>query len=397
MKPGKTLIISLIILLTATGITVIIFLTEPVAEREGATKETAMLVEVAQTQKGNYRPVFKVTGTVVPDQDIMLSSRVSGEIINLSPAFVPGGFVKKGQVLLQIDPADYEIALALRESELAQAKADLNIEMGRQNIARQDYQLLEDTIAGVNRTLVLREPQLKAVKSRVDAARAAVQQAELDLERTKIKAPFDAHILDRNANIGSMVSPGEELGRLTGIDHYWVVATVPLPQLKWLEFPDETHERGSEVKIRNRTAWQEDEFRTGYVKRLVGSLEDQTRLARVIITVPDPLNRMNNPVEGPELILGAFMEASVKASELRNVFRVSRNHIRKENTVWIMQGDSLQMREVDILLQDAEYSYIKEGLTENENIVMTNLSTVVEGARLRTDSDTVADVSSHSD
>ena len=133
----KTLLISLIILLAGATLTILIFFTEPTASRSGATKETAMLVDVTEAPKGTYQPTIKVMGTVVPSQDITLSPRVSGEIINRSDKFVPGGYVQKGEQLLQIDPADYENDLLQRKSELQQAISDLNIEMGRQDLPPQ--------------------------------------------------------------------------------------------------------------------------------------------------------------------------------------------------------------------------------------------------------------------
>ncbi|MDZ7690353.1 MAG: HlyD family efflux transporter periplasmic adaptor subunit [Balneolaceae bacterium] len=159
--------------------------------------------------------------------------------------------------------------------------------MGRQDVALKDYQLVEDTLSAENRALVLREPQLESARASVQSVRAAVEQAEVELERTTIKAPFSAHILSRNVNVGSQVSPGNNLGRLVGLDEYWVEATVPQSHLQWLSFPQDG-EQGSEVTVRNRTAWNPDEHRTGQLFKLVGSLEGQTRMARVLVSVAGP-------------------------------------------------------------------------------------------------------------
>lgn len=363
----------------------VIFSTEPTATRSGATKETAMLVDVTEVQQGSFQPTILAMGTVVPSQDISLSSRVSGEIIKQSPSFTPGGYVKKGEVLLQIDPADYENALQQRKSELRQVKADLDIEMGRQEAAQREYQLYGDTLSEKNRALVLRKPQLEAVRSRIEAAQAAVEQAKLNLERTTIRAPFDAHILSRNVNIGSQVAAGENLGRLVGLDTYWVEATVPLPKLRWLSFPDDGGQ-GSEVRIRNRTAWEEGVYRKGYLYQLVGTLEDQTRMARVLVSVPDPLAYRAENSDLPPLMIGSFVEASIKARELDDVIRLSRDYIRQDDTVWIMEEGKLRIKNVDVLFQDAQYAYINSGLSEEDQVVTTNLSTVADGARLRVES-----------
>ena len=380
---SKTLIISLLILLAGAVIVFIIFRTEPTAKRGGATKETAMLVDVVEVERGNYRPEVVTTGSVMPSKDIILSPRVSGEVIAVSPNFTPGGYVKKGEVLLRIDPADYQNNLQLRESDLLQAEADLNIEMGRQNVAQKDYQLLAEEFAGEDKSLVLREPQLNAAKSEVEAAHAAVEQARLDLQRTTIRAPFDAHILNRNVNTGSQVSPGENLGRLVGMDVYWVEAALPLAKLRWLSFPESENEKGSPVKITNRTAWEKGNFREGYLYKLIGSLEGNTRLARALVAVEDPLLQQTDTGNLYPLIIGSFMEVRIEGTEIDSIFRVKRNFIRKDETVWLMIDNELEIREVDIQLQDAEYAYITSGLDDNDKIVTTNLTTVAEGVKLR--------------
>jgi RND family efflux transporter MFP subunit len=399
MDQKKTLLICLIILLVGAAMTTLIFFTEPTASRTGATKETAMLVDVTEVSSGSYQPTIQVMGTVQPSQEIMLSPRVSGEIINRSEAFTPGGYVQKGETLLQIDPADYKNALAQRQSELQQAKSDLNIEMGHQNVAQQDYQLVEDSLSEENRALVLRQPQLEAAKSNVQSARAAVQQAQLDLERTTIRAPFDAHILNRNVNIGSQVAAGENLGRLVGLDTYWVEATVPLSKLRWLSFPEDGTE-GAEARIRNQSAWPPNVYRNGQLFRLVGNLEGQTRMARILISVPDPRALETDSEDKPSLIIGSFVEANIQAQELTDVVRLSRDYLRQDDTVWVMEDGKLQIKEVDVLLLDAQYAYITDGITGQAQVVTTNLSTVAEDAPLRlssTDSTVSTDSTSGSE
>lgn len=383
MRTKTTLLICLAVLLVGVAATAFIFMTEPTAERSGAVRETAMLVDVTEVERGAYTPTIQVTGTVEPSQDVTLSPRVEGEIIRVTDAFTPGGFARKGQVLLQIDPSDYENTLRQRRSALSQAIADLRIEQGRQDVARQDFELLDDSIAPGDRSLVLREPQLEAAQADVEAARAAVEQAELALQRTTIRAPFDAQILTRTANVGSQVAPGEALGRLVGQDTYWVVATVPQSQLRWLTFPGSGDGAPSRVRVRNRTAWDEGSYRTGTLHRLVGALEDQTRLARILVTVPDPMGYRADTAGVPPLMIGSYVEVSIEAEALDDVIRLSRDHVRNDDTVWVMEDDTLRIRDVEIAFRDATYAYITSGLGDEAQVVTTNLSTVVDGAALR--------------
>ena len=121
MNWKTTLVVCLLILAIAAGVTTVIFQTEPTAQRSSASKRTAMLVDVVRLERGSYRPEITAMGTVRAEKEIVLSPRVGGEIIEISEHFTPGGFVEKDDILLQIDPADYEVGLLQRESELRQA------------------------------------------------------------------------------------------------------------------------------------------------------------------------------------------------------------------------------------------------------------------------------------
>jgi multidrug efflux pump subunit AcrA (membrane-fusion protein) len=217
-----------------------------------------------------------------------------------------------------------------------------------------------------------------------------VKQAELDLERTTIRAPFDAHVLSRNVNIGSQVAPGDQLSRLIGMDEYWVVLTVPMSRLRWLSFPDTDQEgKGSTVRLRNRTAWMEGQYRIGHLYRQIGALEEQTRLARVLVTVPDPLGVKTDTVVKPRLIVGSFLETHIEANPIHEVIRLERDYLRQNETVWVMEEGKLSIRKVKILVEDAVYAYITEGINDGEMVVTTNLSTVTNGAPLRIEEDSL--------
>lgn len=383
MSWKSTLLICVVILVLAAGAVAAIFSTEPKAERSSAMKRTAMLVEVTDVERGTFRPTIVAMGTVRPEQEIVLSPRVSGQIVSISDAFTPGGFVEQGEVLLQIDPTDYEAALQERRSELRQASADLEMELGRQELARQDYEELKGTISSEYETLVLRQPQLDAARARVEAAQAAVRRAELDLERTRIRAPFAAHILTREANVGSQVAPGQPLGQLVGTGSYWVEATVPVSDLRWIEFPQSGDREGSTVRIRNRAAWPEDVYRAGRVHRLIGALENQTRLARVLLTVPDPLAHDPESAGQPPLMIGSYVEARITGKPIEDVVRLDRQYLRQNDTAWVNQDGLLQIRRLDIDFRDERHAYVRTGLDADDLVVTTNLATVIEGAPLR--------------
>ena len=383
MKWIKTIVICTVILLVAVSGITAIRLTEPKAERTSASKRTAMLIEVTQGERGTFQPEILAMGSVRPEKEIILSPRISGEIISVSPSFTPGGFVDEGEVLLQIDPADYEVVLLQKQSELLQATADLELELGRQDLAEKDYKGLEGTISSEYKALVLRTPQLHTAESLVDAAEAAVRRAQLDLERTRIRAPFAAHIINREVNEGSQVSPGDPLGKLVGVEQYWVEAAVPVSDLRWIDYSEELGSSGSQVQIRNRTAWPEGTSRVGSVHRLIGELGDQTRLARVLLTIADPLSHRPESAGMPPLMIGSYVEASIAGMPIKDVVRINRNYVRQDDTIWIDEDGMLKIRELKIVFRDDEFAYIQSGLSADDRVITTNLATVFDGAPVR--------------
>ena len=384
---GRTLLISAAIVLSGAALLWVIFNTEPTTEREDAVRQTAMPVDVITPESGTFRPTIEALGQVQPVQALDLRPQVSGLVVELSPRLEPGGFVRAGDVLLRIEDADYRNLLLQRESELLQAQAELEIERGRQVQAEREYRELKrdrgEAISSDNLALVLREPQIRSAEARVRAAEAAQAQARLDLERTVIRAPFDAQVLQRTVNLGSQVANGEPLAELAGIDRYWVEASVPLDMLRWLVFANEAGDEGSPVRVRHRTAWGPNQYREGRLQKLVGELEGDTRLARVLVAVDDPLARRQEHAEEPSLIIGAFVETRIAGREIVGALKLPRPLLRQNDTVWLMREGALAIQPVTVVFQDADFVYVDSGLEPGDQVVTTNLATVRDGIRLR--------------
>ena len=380
---GNIVVCGLIIVGAIGGI-ILINKTEPKAERVAATRKSSALVETVTVQRGTYSPRLVVLGTVQAAQDITLNPRVSGQVTEVSPSFVPGGMVSKDEVLLKIDPTDFANAVSIRQSELAQSEASLKIEEGRQNLAEQELALLEGTIESTNRALVLRQPQIASIRAEVSAKKAALERAKLDLERTDIVAPFDAQILTRSANVGSQVAPNAVLARLVGIKEYWIMATIPMRSLRWVQLPkndgQDDAQTGSSVRLRNPDSWPEGAERTGRVSKMIGALDEQTRLARLLITVSDPLGKLSGE---PPLILDTLVETEIEGLPIEDVVRLDRKLVRGGDTLWVMKDGQLEIREANIVFRDAEFAYIRAGLEDGDRVVKTTLATVADGIGLR--------------
>jgi RND family efflux transporter MFP subunit len=307
---------------------------------------------------------------------------VSGEIVHVEPAFRPGGLVRAGDPLLRLDPADYEQALIMRQSEMGQVKAELEIEQGQQRAAELEFKLLGEDIDPANRALVLREPQVASLRSKLRAAEAAVKQAQLELDRTQIQAPFDAQILERFVELGSQVSARDRLARIVGTDEYWVVATVPLAKVRWIHFP-EAKKEGARAVLRHRSVWEPGQKREGIVRRLIGEVDANTRLARIIVSVPKPLGGLVDGELKPALILGTVVQVEIEAAEIADVVRLDREYLRQNHSVWVMDGEELKIRKAEVIFSDGTHAYIRGGLEEGDRVVTTNLATVVDGLPIR--------------
>jgi hypothetical protein len=178
---------------------------------------------------------------------------------------------------------------------------------------------------------------------------------------------------------------------LVDIDRYWIEATVPLRVLNRLEFPESPGQRGVEVIIKNDSAWPAGTTRSGHLDQLVGSLERQTRMARVLVEVMDPM-QLGNGENTARLLLGSFVRLEIPVRELSDVVRLDRDHVHPGDTVWVMAEDgTLDIREVSVEFRDKTHAYIREGVEADERIVTSQLATVVQGAALQTGSEAAED------
>lgn len=340
-------------------------------------KPPVTAVDVMPVVKTDAPAIIKAMGTVVPSREITLRARISGEVQSLSQQFTPGGYVAKGEALVTLDPSDYEVALQKAKSSLEKAEADLSIEKGSQTIAREELRLLSETAGDtVTETdLLLRKPQLQQARAAVTSARAELRQTQLNLERTVVKAPFNALVVERNVNLGSHVSTQDSLATLVSTDEYWIEAVVPVDRLSALDF---NRKGGAQVAITSQAGngeWQ------GTLVRTTGKLSDKSRMATVIIAVPDPLG-IHGAGDHSPLILDDYVSVVIQGRILPSVFELPRSSLRDGNTVWIYNDGTLTIHPVVPVWKQDDRVFIRDGLTADNLIITSDLSTPVAGMRL---------------
>ncbi len=356
--------------------------TRPEAQRR-RPQRAARLVTVETFDKETRRAVVVAMGTVRPAVEITLTPEVAGLVVYKDPDVIPGGLIEKGEVLYRIDSRDYETIVQQRQSELARAKLELKLEQGSQTIAQQEYAMLGEEIDEQDRELVLRKPQLEHARQAVAAAEAALARAKLDVKRCTIRAPFNAVVKVKGADIGARVSATAPLAVLTGTDEYWVEALAPMDQLRWIQFPDRTQTEGSRVRIDNPAVWRHGEYRQGRVLRLMGQLEEAGRMAQLIISVSDPLGLDGEP-DTPPLLIGGYMRVEIEGHSIPDVVVLPRAYLRDGGNVWVMNDeDNLEIRAVEIVFRGRDAVYVAGGLVGGERVVTTDLSAAVDGMPLR--------------
>ncbi len=341
------------------------------------------LVQVTTLQHLPHQLQITGMGTILAAKEINLTSGVGGEIVEMSNLLVPGGFFSKNEPLVSIDPIDYKFAILQLESEVAKARSDLELEMGNQYISRKEYEILGQEVSEAERKLMLREPQLETKKATLQGIQARLAQAELNLTRTKVTAPFNGVVLSRSINLGTRVSESTVLGKLVGTDEFWLKLAIPVTQLKWIVFPNDISKQGSEVKIflQGKT---EGIFRTGRVVRLAADLEDQGRMAAVYVAVKDPLSLLPENEEKPRLLLGSFVQADIAGTTLTSVVPINRDHLRDGNSVWLLKDDNtLEIRVIEIAARTRDQVLIRSGITDGEKLIISGLSAPVPGTPVK--------------
>jgi len=359
--------------------------TRPKAKRRPRA-EGAPLVEVRPVGFVQPQAPVQVMGTVRPVQELQLYPRVRGEVLRVQPRLEVGGLPRKGQELLRVDPADYRLAVQQAGASLAQAEAQLRLERGRAVVAERELEMVGAGGAPVDRELVLRRPQLASAEATVQAAKAALAKARLDLARTTLVAPFNAVVRARHVSVGARVSESTPLVTLAGTDAFYVEVAVPVDELRWIRLPTPNDpEGGSRARIVDPAAWGPDASREGQVVRAAAELEEQGRMARLLVQVDDPLQLKAGSGGGPRLLLGSYVRVSVEGTPLGRVVALPRALVRDNNTVWVLtDGDTLDIRPVTVAHRTRDEIFVSGGLRDRERVVVTTLPAAVQGMPLRT-------------
>ena len=373
--------ITLPLLVLAAGILVarqMIHSRPPVETREADV--AVPLIRAVRVHPETVRLSVRATGNVVPRTETVLAPEIPGKIIEISPSLRSGGFFEKGETLVRLDATDYELAAVQARSSVAQARLGLEQERAEAEIARREWESLGE---GEASSLLKREPQLAQARAALESAGAAARQAERNLARTEILAPFAGRVRQKQVDVGQFVTPGAPLATIYSVDSAEIRLPLPDEELAFVQLP--LHYRGEEqpsrqppVIVRARFAGREHSWR-GRIVRTEGEIDPRTRVVHAIARVDNPYGRGKDPAR-PPLAIGMFVEAEILGRTVENVFRVPRAALRARDQVIVVdQEDRLRFRQVEVLRRSEETVLIREGLRTGERVSVAILEAVVDG------------------
>lgn len=333
--------------------------------------------------EGDLNLTVKAQGEVRPKREIILAPQIAGRISFVSPDFIDGGFIRRGQTMVRLEAADYELGVRRARSAVASAEQRLARERAESELAIQDIRELGIENAS---PLARREPQMAEAEANLDSARAQLQDAELALARTAITAPFTGRVRERNADLGQFVSPGQSLGSIFATDIVEVALPLSDQELGRLGLPfafaASADNPGPKVIFSAEAAGQRRQWE-GEVMRTAAALNSQTRLINVIAELKDPYGEGAD--ETVPMAPGLFVDAAIQGATIKNVLIAPREALRGQDSVYIgnPKEGTLSVRTADVIYTDEAGAYLRSGVTPGELAVVSPIQAAFEGMSIK--------------
>lgn len=374
----------------------VIYLTRPEAQPMAVESIVpAINVQVVKTQP--YQFLVDAQGTVVPRREGDLRPQVSGEAIWVSPSLVPGGFFEEGEVLLRLDPVDYEADLEMARA--ARARAQSEAQRADKELARQ--RSLADRSVASQARIDDAENAARVSEAALREANSRLGRAERDLARTELRAPYAGRVRSEHVDPGQFVSRGEVLAEIYAVDFAEVRLPVPDRELGFVDLLLGYREAGEveegppgadsmelavvapRVRLRADFAGAEHEW-WGELVRTEGEIDQKTRMVTVVARIEDPYGRSGEG-DRPPLAVGLFVEAMVEGIELEDAIVIPRSALQHGNQVFLIDDqDRVQFQPIDVLRAERERVVVRGGLRPGDRVAVTPMPWAVEGMRVIT-------------
>lgn len=426
----KQLVIAAAVLAAgAAGSAALVLLRQQPQAEEPAPR--APVVQTVRLEARTGPVVVTGSGVVRPRAEVALAAQVSGRAVYVSRDLVSGGRVAEGELLVRIDPTDYRNRVRQARAAVQQAEVELAQTQEEARLARREYERFQarendrrdgpagidpDDYAsrfvpppGVSTTpqgqppaaepggLLFREPQLQAAQAGLDRARAQLEEAQIALARTEIRAPFDAVVRSKAIAVGGLVQPGQQLAQIYASDVLEVA--VPLPDTTAILLPGlgggETAPASPAEAIIDYGAI--DYAWAGRVDRLEGAVDERARTLTAVIQIPRPLTGARRvPGTGgaesgpdvqagppPALLPGQFAQVRIEGAAPGVHFALPRRAIGRGSQVWVVEDGRLRAVTARLIHTADDTALVQGGFAEGDRVVVNEISGAVEGMEVR--------------
>jgi RND family efflux transporter MFP subunit len=320
-------------------------------------------------------------GTVQAKVRLQIIPQVSGRVVQIHPQLLKGGFFKKDEPLIVIDPRNFELAVRQAQADVARMEVKLEQEQAEAAVACHEWEQLNPG-QEPDSPLVFRVPHIHQAQAELAGAQAQLEKAQLDLERTIIRLPFDGRVIEKSVEAGQYVSFGKTIAEVYGTE----VMEIPVPledhQLAWFDIPNENGNNGragAKALVTTRFAGSDLQW-SGQVVRTEGLVDQTSRMVHVIIEINNAIDLFNKK---QSLLPGMFVEVQILGRTLTNVLPLPNHAIRNGHQVWTVVEDKLRICDVEIVRQTREVTYVSGGLEPGTEVITSSLNYITEGMKVR--------------
>ncbi len=339
----------------------------PPAAQGSKPVKPAIQVNVSEVNEEVFVPRIHSSGTLQAKDEYAVYALVSGQVVYQSPRFKAGNYIQQGEVLLRLDASEYSAAVMTAKANLARAELSLEEELARAEQARNDWQ---KSGKDRGRAFVLREPHLVAARAALAEASSALELARTNLDRTEIKAQFDARLTSVTVQRGAYITPSTKLAHAYATDKAEVAFPVRAEDIPWLPDPDTAKVSITNPLDPSGAEWSAKLVRSG------AELEASTRQLQLIAQI-------NAPFVGTEqrrpLVMGQYIEGRIGGDPVVDAIVVNNAHIYQGPYVYVLEDGLLQRRDIVIVRKEPEHSLIKSGVKKGDLLVTTLLGRVSSG------------------
>jgi RND family efflux transporter MFP subunit len=352
-----------LVIITATAIMIYIIFANPPQMKKEITKVSKIQVEVKNLNKEKFQVFLDSYGTAQASTKTTLTSQVSGKIIFINENFKNGGYFKKGDLLVQIEDEDYKADVKIANAQLILAKQTLLEEQAKAKQAKEDWKKFN--IDEKPDDLVLRVPQLQSAIATVEAKEADLQKAKLNLNRTKILAPYDGRVIEKSISIAQVISNNAQIGTIFSNDNIEVRLPIKNKDLNLIDI-----NLGAKVEFISQLS---NKIYEGKIVRSESTIDENTKQLYLIAQIDENISNLK---------IGEYLKAKIEAKKLENVIIIPNETIYQSSYVYVQKDGILEKRVIEISWQNDEYAVISNGLKENDNLILTTLGSVKSGTKV---------------